>query len=136
MDLAYAATPFVAWCVAGCAKFAINSIVKGELAFSQIGYGGLPSNHTAIVTSVAALIALREGVAHPGFGVAVALAFIVILDAKSLRRQVGRHAESINRLSEGNDKPLRERMGHTPVEIAAGLVVGILVAVAVNGLCN
>lgn len=130
MDITYALTPFLAWLVAGCMKFAINSIKAKRLAFGLIGYGGLPSNHSAIVSSMAALIAFKEGIAHPAFGVAVTLAFIVILDANSLRRQVGKHAAAINTLAAGaaSHQPLRERMGHTRVEIAAGVVVGIAVA--------
>ena len=88
MDFSYALTPFLAWLVAGVSKFVINSIKAKQLAFGLIGYGGLPSNHSAIVSSMAALIALKEGVGHPAFGVAITLAFIVMLDANSLRRQV------------------------------------------------
>ena len=83
---------------------------------------------------MAVLVAFRKGVEHPVFGVAIALAFVVMLDANSLRRHVGRHAEAINRLNaRSNDMPLRERMGHTRIEIAAGIVVGILTAWVVNG---
>ncbi|WP_211233744.1 divergent PAP2 family protein [Comamonas composti] len=134
MDYSYAATPFLAWLVAGIAKFLINSIKARQLAFGLIGYGGLPSNHSAIVSSMAALIALKEGVGHPAFGVAVTLAFIVMLDANSLRRQVGKHAQAINKLAARTADPvqLRERMGHSRVEIAAGMVTGIAVAAAVH----
>ena len=130
MDLSYALTPFLAWLVAGVLKFTINSIKADQLAFGLIGYGGLPSNHSAIVSSVAALIAFKEGLEHPAFGVALALAFIVMLDANSLRRQVGKHAEAINRLNADrpDTTPLRERMGHTRLEIAAGILVGVGVA--------
>jgi acid phosphatase family membrane protein YuiD len=133
VDLSYALTPFVAWIVAGTLKFSVNSIRAGKLAFGLIGYGGLPSNHSAIVSSMAALIGLREGVSHPAFGIAIAVAFIVILDAASLRRQVGKQAIAVNRLASGDASHplLRERIGHTPVEIAAGIIVGILVALAV-----
>lgn len=136
MTLAYALTPFFAWLAAGSLKFAINSIRAGKPAFGLIGYGGLPSNHSAIVCSMAMLIALREGIAHPAFGVALTLAFIVILDASSLRRQVGKHAGAINRIA-ANDRShvtLRERMGHTPVEICAGIVTGAVVALVTNRL--
>lgn len=131
MDLSYAVTPFLAWLVAGVLKFSINSLKTGQLAFGLIGYGGLPSNHSAIVSSVAVLIALKEGIEHPAFGVALALAFVIMLDANSLRRQVGKHAESLNRLNavHNGQSPLRERMGHTPVEIAAGIMVGVGTAV-------
>jgi acid phosphatase family membrane protein YuiD len=136
MDYSYALTPFLAWFIAGVSKFTINSIKAKQLAYGLIGYGGLPSNHSAIVSSMAALIAIKEGIAHPAFGVAVTLAFIVILDASSLRRQVGKHAVTINKLTMGNaeHQVLRERMGHTKLEIAAGIVVGVVVAFAVNSI--
>ncbi len=134
MDFSYVVTPFLAWLVAGVMKFIINSIKANQLAFGLIGYGGLPSNHSAIVSSVAALIALKEGIGHPSFGVAITLAFIVILDANSLRRQVGKYAVVINKLAAGisDHQPLRERMGHTRLEITAGIAVGIVIAAAVN----
>jgi acid phosphatase family membrane protein YuiD len=134
MDLSYVLTPLLAWFIAGISKFTINSIKAKQLAFGLIGYGGLPSNHSAIVSSMAALIALKEGIGNPAFGVAITLAFIVLLDANSLRRQVGKHAAAINKLSAGasGHQSLRERMGHTQLEIIAGSVVGIAVAFIVN----
>lgn len=136
MDWSYLVTPFLAWLVAGILKFLINSIRAGKLAFGLIGYGGLPSNHSAIVSSTAALIAMKAGMDQPSFGVALTLAFIVMLDANSLRRQVGRHAEAINRFGSGDPAyvALRERMGHTRIEILAGVAVGIAVAAAVSGI--
>ena len=131
MDLSYLLTPFLAWIVAGGLKFVINSIRAKKLAFGLIGYGGLPSNHSAIVSSIATLIALKEGIGHPAFGVAITLAFIVMLDASSLRRQVGKQAVAINKLAinlNTDHLHLRERMGHTPIEILAGVLTGILVA--------
>ncbi len=135
MEWAYVIMPFVAWLVAGSSKFVINSIRAKQLAFGLIGYGGMPSNHSAIVSSMAALIAFKEGIAHPAFGVALALAFIVLLDANSLRRQIGKQAEAINRLQqadqESDAKPLRERIGHTKLELLGGIVVGVLTAYVV-----
>ena len=136
MDYSYVITPFLAWLVAGSSKFFINSIRAKQLAFCLIGYGGLPSNHSAIVSSVAALVALKEGMDDPSFGVSLTLAFIVLLDANSLRQQIGKHAVTINILAKDvkSVQLLRERMGHTRVEILAGIAVGIAVAAAVNGL--
>jgi acid phosphatase family membrane protein YuiD len=134
MDFSYALTPFLAWLIAGVSKFIINSIKAKQLAFGLIGYGGLPSNHSAIVSSMVALIGFKLGIGHPAFGVAITLAFIVMLDAISLRQQVGKHAIAINKLASGatHHHPLRERMGHTRLEIAAGIAVGIAVAAAVH----
>jgi acid phosphatase family membrane protein YuiD len=130
MDFSYAFTPFAAWLAAGSLKFCINSLKTKKLAFNLIGYGGLPSNHSAIVSSVTALIGFQEGIANPAFGVALGLAFIVILDATSLRKQVGKQAGAINQLTQSTESPtvLREKMGHTRLEIAAGVAVGVAVA--------
>lgn len=133
MDVGYLITPFVTWFICGILKFLINSIKAGKLAFGLIGYGGMPSNHSAIVSSMATLIAFREGIAHPAFGVALTLAFIVMMDANSLRIAVGKHARVINQLaiSQPDYKALRERMGHTKVEILSGILVGVLVSYGV-----
>lgn len=138
MSLAYAATPITAWLCAGSLKFALNSVQQRRLAFAAIGYGGCPSNHAAIVCSTATLIALREGIGHPAFGVAVTLVFIVLLDAGGLRRQVGLQARAINRLQSGLpvSTPLRERMGHRRRELLAGAVTGAAVAWLVQVLVS
>jgi len=127
MDFVYLLTPFSTWLITGLLKFMVNSFKVKKLAFSLIGYGGFPSNHSAIVSSMAALIAFKEGIGHPAFGVALTLAFIVILDAHSLRRQIGKHAVAINRMAMASSdySLLRERMGHTAIEIVAGVLVGI-----------
>ena len=126
MSFSYAIAPILCWLVAGFVKFLVNSIKAKQLAFNLIGYGGLPSNHTAIVTGMAALIGFNEGVSNSAFGLAITLAFIVILDASSLRKQIGMHAEIINEITKSQE--LRERMGHSPTEIIAGVIVGVAVA--------
>ena len=128
MDVSYLVTPVLTWLVVGPIKFLINSARQGRWAFNLVGNGGFPSNHSATVTSMATLIALREGIGHPAFGVAVTLCFIVMIDANSLRQHVGRQAPAINRLAAGHagHTTLRERMGHTLVEIGGGIVTGIL----------
>lgn len=138
MDYSYLICPFLAWLTAGILKFCINSVRAKKLAFGLIGYGGLPSNHSAIVTSMATLIALKEGIHHPAFGVALTLAFIVLLDASSLRKQVGKQAVLINQLAKATNLQggLRERIGHTLIEIVAGVVVGALVALVIFKLTS
>lgn len=139
MTLAYALTPAITWTLVGPIKFLINSVRARRWAFNLVGNGGFPSNHSAVVSSMATLIALREGISHPAFGVAVTIAFIVVIDANSLRRHVGRQAAAINLLAAASTnsagsagKPLRERMGHTIVEICGGLLTGMAIAWAVN----
>lgn len=130
MGLTYAVAPLAGWVSSGILKFVINSARTRRLAFDEIGYGGLPSTHTTIVSTPAFLIGLREGWDTPAFSVAAALVFIVILDATSLRRQIGHHASRINiilRDAQGH-QPLRERLGHRVLEVLAGLMVGFAVA--------
>jgi len=129
MDLTYLLTPVLTWLAVGPIKFLINSARQRRWAFNLIGNGGFPSNHSATVTSMATLIALREGMGHPAFGVAVTLCFIVMIDANSLRQHVGRQAAAINRLAAGESghTVLRERMGHTLVEIGGGILTGIAI---------
>ena len=127
MEIIYLVTPVLTWMVVGPIKFLISSVRYRRWAFDLVGNGGFPSNHSAVVSSMATLIALREGMGHPAFGVAVTLAFIVMIDANSLRQHVGRHAVTLNRLHDGKEDYmiLRERMGHTRFEIAGGILTGI-----------
>ena len=139
MHYSYLFTPFVTWAIAGSLKFAVNSARAKKLAFGLIGYGGMPSNHSAIVCSMASLIACKRGFEDPALGVSVALAFIVMLDASSLRRQIGKHAVAINSLnahSVASTPTLRERMGHSPTEILAGALLGIVVGWLIGRYLN
>ena len=136
MDFAYLITPVLTWMVVGPIKFLITSARQRRWAFNLVGNGGFPSNHSAVVSSMATLIALREGMGHPAFGVAVTLAFIVMIDANSLRQHVGRHAVTLNRLHDGKEDYviLRERMGHTRFEIAGGVLTGIGMGFLINAV--
>lgn len=127
MSLAYLAAPIAGYLSAGCLKFLVNSARHRRLAFDLIGLGGLPSTHTTIVGTVAALIAFREGIDHPAFGVALALLAVVAIDAMDLRRKVGRQATALKRLHPGRPEVegLRESVGHKPVEVAAGLALSL-----------
>ena len=127
MDFAYLITPVLTWMVVGPIKFLINSARQRRWAFNLVGNGGFPSNHSSVVIAMVTLIGLREGIGHPAFGVAMTLACIVMIDANSLRQHVGRQAAAINRLAveTTGHTILRERMGHTLVEICGGIVTGI-----------
>ena len=120
----YLITPFFAWLVCGITKFVVNCLKERRLALDLIGYGGMPSNHSTIVSSMASLIAFKEGIDVPAFGVALTLAFIVILDANSLRKQIGKHAKVINHLEYYQGDKLRERIGHSKLEILTGIILG------------
>ena len=103
--------------------------------------GGMPSSHSALVTSVTLAIGLQEGFASPLFALAFAISMIVIYDAAGVRRQAGIHAERINEmmksLFEGTgipEKELKEVLGHTPFEVITGVILGIVISVVLYWL--
>lgn len=128
----YLITPFLAWLCCGLLKFLINSLKQKKLAFNLIGYGGMPSNHSAIVSSMASLIAFKEGINTPAVGVALTLAFIVVMDANNLRKKMEQHAKEINKLKHYQEPVLRERIGHSRIEIFFGIFTGMIVAYCIN----
>lgn len=123
----YLITPFLAWLCCGLLKFLINSLKQKKLAFNLIGYGGMPSNHSTIVSSMTALIAFKEGINTPAFGVALTLAYIVVMDANGLRKKVEAQAIEINKMKNYTAPILRERVGHSKIEILVGTIFGIAV---------
>ena len=95
----------------------------------------MPSSHSALITAIAHSIGLFEGFNTSLFGLAFAIAIVVIYDATGIRRQAGRHAELINAmindLTSGHPlkgEELLEVLGHTPLEAVAGILLGITVA--------
>jgi len=128
--MAYVVAPFTAWLLSGSLKFLVNSLRARSPAWKQIGMGRWPSTHAAIVSATAFLVGLREGWDAPVFGVALTVAFIVVIDALDLRRRVERHAVALNRLlrDDADWPPLRERIGHRWHEAAAGLATGLACA--------
>ena len=99
------------------------------------GAGGMPSSHSALVTSTAAAVGLYYGFNSPVFGVATAIAMIVVYDATGIRRQAGMQAQKINILVEEllqghpiSEEHLREVLGHTPLEAMGGVLLGLAVA--------
>ncbi|MCL2197445.1 MAG: divergent PAP2 family protein [Defluviitaleaceae bacterium] len=103
--------------------------------------GGMPSSHSALVVAVMISIGIYEGFGTPIFAVSTALALVVMHDAAGIRRAAGKQAEAINflfsKLEEQGIKPgnkLKELLGHSPLEVFAGAVLGIIVALAAYGL--
>jgi len=102
-----------------------------------MGPGGMPSSHSALVTSLATAVGLSMGFDSATFAVCAALSLIVMYDASGIRRAAGKQAEMINAIVEAWDEKdplmkeikLKELLGHTPLEVMAGAVFGILVAV-------
>jgi acid phosphatase family membrane protein YuiD len=131
---AYVLAPFAGWVAAGTLKFVVNSARARRWAWGQMGYGGFPSTHVTVVVATAALIGMRAGWLTPGFSVALAVGWLVALDAVGLRRQLGHHASLLNAQSgEGAAKQqLRERMGHGWVDVLGGALVGVVCAVGLD----
>ena len=104
--------------------------------------GGMPSSHSALMTSVTTSIGLNAGWGSPIFALALAVTAIIVYDATGVRRQAGFHAERINqivrelfqlkKLEEEEVSYLREIIGHTPGEAVAGVFFGIVVALLVQ----
>ncbi len=94
--------------------------------------GGMPSSHAAFVSSLAASIYLQEGNTTT-FAIALILAFIVLRDAYGVRRTVGKEGLAIKKLFQIHHIKSKEHyaLGHTPLEVVIGAVIGIAVAIAV-----
>jgi acid phosphatase family membrane protein YuiD len=138
----YIIVPLATWAVAQVAKFAIAGI-KGEIDFKNLyASGGMPSVHSAVVTSLAVTAYLVDGASSPVFGIAAVFAAIVIYDSLGVRRAVGNQAIAMNRLLDGLDTAkvrfnyselrVTEVKGHSPAEVIAGAIVGA----ALGGLFN
>lgn len=125
--MSYVLAPLLAWLVAGSLKFAINSMQRGAFAWRNIGMGGLPSTHSCIVSTMCTLVAIREGFDNAAFGIALTVATVVIIDALDLRRKIEKHAIALNQLGRNRQDwgALRERIGHRPIEVLAGIATGI-----------
>jgi acid phosphatase family membrane protein YuiD len=98
--------------------------------------GGMPSSHSALLVSGTLAVGLYYGFDNPLFGIAVAITMIVAHDASGVRRQAGIHAERINLLFEEllkghmwDENELKEVIGHTPLEVIGGILLGFLVAI-------
>jgi acid phosphatase family membrane protein YuiD len=134
-SLGYLFAPFAGWVMAGSLKFVVNSIKAGRPAWGQVGtYGGMPSTHSCIVGTTAFFVGLEDGFMTPAFSVALALGLVVMMDAWGLRRKIGRHAAGLNRLMADKPdwKPLPETVGHSKIQVLAGLVLGMWTAIGLS----
>lgn len=110
---------------------------RGQFSWENLNnYGGMPSSHAALVTSLVFVLVYQKGGFDAGaVAVAVILLIIVLRDAVGFRRQLGVHAKMINKLikdlpraKEYKYPVLHERLGHTPTEVLAGVVVGVILS--------
>ena len=124
------------WFVAQLAKTIIHAIINKKLVLERmVGDGGMPSGHSATVTSLAVISGLSFGFDSFQFAVTALLAVIVCHDAMGVRLETGKQAQIINEMVEAfeiwtkKELPeikLKEFVGHTPIQVIAGILLGIL----------
>lgn len=129
----------VAWATAQVIKAIIYAIVNKRLDWERLfGDGGMPSGHSATVTALAVTAAIEYGLYSPIFAICAILAIIVMHDATGVRLEAGKHARAINELmemlesSKAPEEKLKELLGHTPLQVISGVVLGALVAVVLS----
>lgn len=126
------------WCAAEILKTIIYWIINKKLDLSRlVGDGGYPSAHSALVTALAVSCAKYYGLDSFQFAISAILACIVMHDAHGVRLETGRQARTINSILEifneiqlkplENDK-LKEMIGHTPLQVVSGAVLGAIIA--------
>lgn len=129
----YIVIPVSIWILIQLFKFFSDMVRTKQFDFSRlIGAGGMPSAHSAVVTSLAALIGKNEGINSPLFGIAVCFSCIVMYDATGVRRAAGEQAKVLNKIVQTadiahfkNEKKLVEVLGHTPLQVLIGATIGI-----------
>lgn len=130
-------TAIISWFTAQVMKVILVFIINKKIDFGRIvGSGGMPSSHSSFVVSLAVAIGLTMGFDNPMFAVCACFALVVMYDAAGVRRSAGQQARILNQLVDNwgrgdfqdTDKRLKELLGHTPMEVFAGGILGIIIA--------
>ena len=125
------------WFVAQLIKVILTVFVEKRFDPGRFfGLGGMPSSHSCMIVSVTIATGMRMGFNSALFAISFCLSCIIMTDAAGVRRQAGRQAEVLNRvvqelIQHGGDLPeetLKELLGHTPLQVAVGAVLGVLIA--------
>jgi acid phosphatase family membrane protein YuiD len=132
-------TTLIAWVLAQILKLPTDYLKTHKWHWSLLlSAGGMPSSHSALISSTTLAIGFFQGFGSPLFALALAIGMIVVYDATGIRQQAGIHAQKINQMIEAlfqghpiSDTTLKEVLGHTPVEASLGVVLGSTVAVFV-----
>ena len=124
-------TALISWFAAQLIKVIIVLIIERRVDFTRItGSGGMPSSHSSFTVSLAAAIGFTDGFA-------AAFSLVVMYDASGVRRSAGQQAAILNRIVEklgkeelsATGKKLKELLGHTPMEVFAGALLGLIIAI-------
>ena len=123
----------LSWFIAQAGKIFTNYFQTKEFDIGKlIGSGGMPSSHSALVMSLAVRIGRVFGFDSVHFAISMILSFIVMYDAAGVRRDAGKQAKAINMLFQHSDitfeEQLRELVGHTPIQVFAGAILGGIIA--------
>lgn len=127
------------WAAAQFLKVITSSIKTKKIDFSRIvGSGGMPSSHSAFVVALTVKTGYINGFDSAEFGIAAVLALIVMYDAAGVRRAAGNQARILNMIIDDishnkgiKEERLKELIGHTPVEVIAGALLGIIIGIIV-----
>lgn len=125
----------LAWLFAQILKVVFVFKKEKRLDFGRlVGSGGMPSSHSALIMAMATAVGKQTGLDSVSFAIAAVVALVVMYDAANVRREAGRQAELLNRIVQElyrenhlNQEKLKELLGHTPVEVAAGAILGIAI---------
>ncbi|NLM36928.1 MAG: divergent PAP2 family protein [Firmicutes bacterium] len=124
---------FLAWLVAQILKGLLSLIKQKKMDFRRfVGAGGMPSSHSAFVSALATGVGLTDGWASTSFALALVFALVVMYDAAGVRLAASKQAQVLNKMvqelfgeREFHHKRLKELIGHTPVEVIVGALLGI-----------
>ena len=126
----------LAWAVAQSLKVMLTLAISRRFDKSRVlGSGGMPSSHSAMACAMLMTIGFREGFSSSIFALAFCFSGVVMYDAAGVRRSTGKNAAVINQLMDmlsGNgytfdEKRLKELVGHTPIQVLAGALLGTLI---------
>lgn len=123
-------TGLISWLIAQILKTVIHFAIYRKLEVERLfGDGGMPSGHSATVSSVCTMCGLFYGLGSVEFAISAILAIIVCHDAMGVRRETGRQAVILNELlktfESGHTPDLKELVGHTPLQVLMGILIGI-----------
>ena len=131
------------WFAAQFIKTIVHGLLEGEWKLERlVGSGGMPSSHAATVCALVTAVAYNFGPGSFEFTISFLLAIIVLHDARGVRLETGKQAEILNeivkylRMEEGHttlpEKELKELVGHTPIQVGAGMVIGIVAGMLIH----
>ena len=134
-DFKFILVPISTWFFIQLFKLIYDLVKTRKFNFKRIlGAGGMPSSHSAVVTSLATLVGKYEGTDTTQFAIALIFACVVMYDATGVRRAAGKQAKVLNKIIETPgltkvemSEKLVEALGHTPIQVFVGAVIGVIV---------